>query len=621
MSTNFSMRLCILLLLLPFSLAAQPVLTITNAAAPNAVAPYAYVYRDATHKLTYDQVARFPLDSFQRLNQQEIVQFGYFYEKIWLRFEIKNKTKQDLYLIHSYRGFRRMDVIIIDENGQKRAYQAGESLPALYQQIQIKPPVFPIGSHPSTVYLSIVTGNAHGDFIHIGNLEQALSYQRFNTVWQSFAMGIYVLVFIYAFIFAIRLRDSLIGWYALLMLSILFFYVDYYSFLPINKYFNTAFAYQLCWSLFHVYFLNLRAYSKSLYWAILGLNGLFYANSAIAQLIRLVEPSFVSPLFRLLLWLKVDWGGFILLVLFLLLVSLIYVAIKNLKQVWVYAIAFSISLIAMIISMFSLYTISWLPYLPYNNFFVPGTLIEIIMLGFILAERANRHRKEQAKTQKQLIIQLQENLHQQHKLLKIRDEIARDLHDEVGATLTGIATSAKVVQKKMDNQQPELKAVLGQMKNDSEEAIHTIRDTIWALNPDNDAPEKLIEKMKATGFKLLMPHDIVFAFENEVPVSQLPAFSMEQRRNLYLVYKEALHNIAKHSEATHSQVRIYQQNREFRIRISDDGKGFDPATISDGNGLKNFQKRAKEGGFEVNVSSRAGTIVEINISVIAILPH
>ena len=189
------MRLCILLLLLPFSLAAQPVLTITNAAAPNAVAPYAYVYRDATHKLTYDQVARFPLDSFQRLNQQEIVQFGYFYEKIWLRFEIKNKTKQDLYLIHSYRGFRRMDVIIIDENGQKRAYQAGESLPALYQQIQIKPPVFPIGSHPSTVYLSIVTGNAHGDFIHIGNLEQALSYQRFNTVWQSFAMGIYCLLY------------------------------------------------------------------------------------------------------------------------------------------------------------------------------------------------------------------------------------------------------------------------------------------------------------------------------------------------------------------------------------------------------------------------------------------
>jgi signal transduction histidine kinase len=593
----------------------QHVLPITNAQKANPIAPHAYVYVDKTQQLTYEQIARFPLDSFQRLNQKEIVQFGYFYDKIWLRFELKNETSEELYLIHSYRGFHRMEAIIIDESGQMRAFQAGEPTSTLYQQIQTKPPVFPIGSKPSIVYLSVVTGNGHGDFIHIGNLEQALTYQRFNTVWQSFSMGIYVLVFIYAFIFALRLRDSLIGWYALLMLSIILFYVDYYSFLPINNYLNTAFAYLLCWSLFHVYFLNLRAYSKSLYWVILGLNGLFYANSAIAQLVQLAEPTYVSPLFRLLLWLKVDWGGFILLVLFLLLVSLIYVAIKNLKQVWVYAIAFSISLTAMIISMFALYNIPWLPYLPYNNFFVPGTLIEIIMLGFILAERANNHRKKQAQTQQQLIAQLQENLHQQNKLLQIRDEIARDLHDEVGATLTGIATSAKVVQKKIDNQQPELKAVLGQMKNDSEEAIHTIRDTIWALNPDNDAPEKLLEKMKAVGFKLLMPHDIVFVFENEVPVSQLPAFSMEQRRNLYLVYKEALHNVAKHSEATHTQVRIFQQNDALQIRISDDGKGFDGTAKTEGNGLKNFQKRAKEGGFEVNVLSRKGIGTEVMLSV------
>jgi signal transduction histidine kinase len=120
--------------------------------------------------------------------------------------------------------------------------------------------------------------------------------------------------------------------------------------------------------------------------------------------------------------------------------------------------------------------------------------------------------------------------------------------------------------------------------------------------------------MKTVGFKLLMPHDIVFIFENEVSVSQLPAFSMEQRRNLYLVYKEALHNVAKHSEATHAQVRIFEENKAIHIRISDDGKGFDSQQIQEGNGLKNFQKRAEEGGFEVNVSSRKGTIVEILVN-------
>jgi len=608
------MRLFALFFIFSLSLSAQPVLTITDATKANAVAPYVYVYRDATHQLTAAQIAKFPLDSFNKLSQEEVIQFGYFYDKIWLRFEVKNKTREELYLIHSYRGFRRMEVIIFDENGQKQAFQVGESTPVLYQKVHQKPPVFPIGRTPSVVYLSIVSGNAHGDFIHIGGLGQALTYQRTNTTWQSFSLGIYVLVFLYAFIFAVRLRDPLIGWYALLMLSIILFYLDFYSFLKINTYFNTAFAYLLCWSLFHVHLLNLRFYSKSLYWAILGFNGLYYANTAITQLAQLVESSFISPLFRLLLWLKLDWGGFILLVLFLLLISLIYVAIKNLKQVWLYAIAFSISLSAMIISMFALYNIEWLPYTPYNNFFVPGTLIEIILLGFILAERTNQHRKDQARTQQQLIVQLQENLRQQNKLLQIRDEIARDLHDEVGATLTGIATSAKVIEKKMGHEQEEVKAVLGQMTTDSQEAIHTIRDTIWALNPDNDAPDKLLEKMKSVGFKLLMPHGIAFVFENEVPVSQLPVFSMEQRRNLYLVYKEALHNIAKHSQAANAQVRIFQQKADLHVRISDDGKGFDAAQIQEGNGLKNFQKRAKEGGFEVKVkSAEGGTEVEIII--------
>ncbi len=442
---------------------AQKVL-ITDASKANPVAPYAYVYRDSTKQLTYEQIAKLPLDSFKKLNQKEIVQFGYFYDKIWIRFEVKNKTNEELYLIHSFRGFRRMEVIILDEKGHKRTFQAGELTPALYQQIHQKPPVFPIGSKPAVVYLSVVSGNAHGDYIHIGNLEQVLAYRKGNTTWQSFSLGIFVLVFIYAFIFSIRLRNSLIGWYALLMLSIILFYLDFYSFLKIGKYLPVSFTYLLCWSLFHVKFLNLRHYSKSLYWTILGFNGVYIVDFLLMKIVRLVEPNFNKLLYRLLVWLKVDWGGFILFVLFLLLVSLIYVAIKNFKQVWLYAIAFSISLIGMIISMFALYNIEWLPFLPYNNTFVPGTLFEIILLGFVLAQRVNQHRNEQTQTQQQLIIQLQENLRQQNKLLQIRDEIARDLHDEVGATLTGIATSAKVIEKKMGEEQSEVKAVLGQMK-------------------------------------------------------------------------------------------------------------------------------------------------------------
>ena len=602
----------------------QKVLTIKEAQRPNVVAPYTYFLKNVDPQLTYEQVAKFPLDSFQLIDRKEVVQLAHQNGTSWLTFQLKNQSKKELFLISSFRSYGQFDVFIQDEAGQQSHLRSGLRVPDSAHIVLTNPPVIPLGSHPQTVYVQVRrNGNAFGDFWRIGDMSQVISAKQQATRWQSIALGIFLLTFLYTLVFFIRIRDALLGWYALLMCGILMFYIDYYQLLnDYNQYlfwrfipfFNSTYVYELSWSLFHIRFLNLRHHSRFLYWSILLANALIWIDDWTAQLSQQITGSSFSYINIVFDWLGLSWGSRILLVLYLLLISLIYVSFKNIRHLFTYAIAFVCSVVSMIVSMFAWNNFEWLPFIPYNNIWVLGIVIEVIILGYILSERVNEYRRQQLQTQKQLIIQLQENLHQQHKLLQIRDEIARDLHDEVGATLTGIATSAKVVQKKMDNQQPELKAVLGQMKNDSEEAIHTIRDTIWALNPDNDAPEKLIEKMKAVGFKLLIPHDIIFVFENEVPVSQLPAFSMEQRRNLYLVYKEALHNIAKHSEATHAQVRIYQQNREFRIRISDDGKGFDPATITDGNGLKNFQKRANEGGFEVNVWSKSGARVEVVLS-------
>ena len=273
------------------------------------------------------------------------------------------------------------------------------------------------------------------------------------------------------------------------------------------------------------------------------------------------------------------------------------------------------SLVSMIISLFAVYDIKWLPHYPYNNMFVPGTLIEIVILGYILGERANEHRRQQVQTQQQLIDQLQENLRQKAKLLQIRDEIARDLHDEMGATLTSIAISTKLAQKKINGQQPEITPILEQIQTDSEETIHSLRNTVWALNPDNDAPEKLIERMRAAGFQLLANQGISFDFESNLAPDALPSFSMEQRRNVYFVFREAIHNVAKHAQATRVAVRIFRQSGEWHIRIADNGIGFEPMQTSDGNGLTNFQKRATEGGFMVNVCSEAGkgTTVEMRI--------
>lgn len=269
----------------------------------------------------------------------------------------------------------------------------------------------------------------------------------------------------------------------------------------------------------------------------------------------------------------------------------------------------------MIISMFALYAFEWLPFLPYNNTFVPGTLIEILILGYILADRTNEHRLQQHQTQQQLIIQLQENLRQRDKLLHIRDEIARDLHDEVGATLTSIAISTKLVQKKVGLQQTDIEPILAQINSDSEDTIRSIHDTVWALNPDNDAPAKFLERLRSVAHQMLANQDLTLSFDSEVELEALPPFTMEQRRNLYLVFKEALHNIVKHAQASKVSIQIRHLEGHLQVTISDNGQGFDPAAQADGNGLINFQKRANEGGFTVRVRSEAGTGTSICMQV------
>lgn len=618
------MRILLILLLvgLPTLVWSQPVLTITNARQPNPVAPFAYFLEDFTHKLTYEQVSRFPLDSFQRINREQVVQLAYRAGTIWIRFNVSNSTKKELFLISSYRRYKQLDVFIRDNDGKQTVIRSGYDLPIASQKIAVNPPVISLGRHPGQVYMKVLTVDAYGDYLHIGELSQAFVYKQKTIRWQNLALGAFLIVFLFALVFFVRLRDSLVGCYALLMFSLVLFYIDFYDLLSgfLNyslwlRYVPTAFIYLSCWSLFHIKFLNLHYYSKTLYWLITGINAVYWIDWPISLLVTELTGSYFSLLYKLFYWLGIDWGGYIQLVLFLLLVSLIYVSLKTRQAIFQYTVAFLFSLIGMIVSMFALYGLAWLPSVPYNNMFVPGALIEIVMLGYILGERANQHREQQNQTQQLLIEQLQENLRQKNKLLQIRDEIARDLHDEVGATLTAIAISTKLVQKKVGPKRTEVTPILEQIQTNSQDTIHSLRDTVWALNPDNDAPEKLIERMRTVSFQLLTSQGIRLQFECEMQAHELPVLSMEQRRHIYFVFREALHNIAKHAQASYAEVLISRKVNEVYVRITDNGIGFEPTFTGEGNGLKNFQKRATEGSFQVVVCSAVGrgTTVEMQI--------
>lgn len=203
---------------------------------------------------------------------------------------------------------------------------------------------------------------------------------------------------------------------------------------------------------------------------------------------------------------------------------------------------------------------------------------------------------------------------QKLKMQYVRNQIASDLHDEVGSNLNSIAIFVELLKKKIPDAHPELMSLLGKITDNSEETVSLMRDTVWAINPDNDSTEKLLEKMESFGIEMLSSKGVAFDFENLLDVKK-SHFSMDQRRSIYMIFKEAINNIAKHADATKATCRFLSKNGHNYIEITDNGRGFDVERSFEGNGLKNFKFRSEDADIRVNIHSEInkGTKVQIEI--------
>lgn len=203
---------------------------------------------------------------------------------------------------------------------------------------------------------------------------------------------------------------------------------------------------------------------------------------------------------------------------------------------------------------------------------------------------------------------------QKLKLQHIRNQIASDLHDEVGSNLNSIAIFVELLRKKV-KEQPDLLPLLNKITDNSEETVSLMKDTVWAINPSNDTTEKLIERMRSFGLEILTAKGIAYDFICEID-SKKNHFTMEQRRNIYLVYKEAINNIVKHSSAINASCKIEKKQDLITIAIEDNGKGFNLNRNFDGNGLTNFRLRNEADDLSISIDSIIGKGTTIIISVI-----
>lgn len=179
----------------------------------------------------------------------------------------------------------------------------------------------------------------------------------------------------------------------------------------------------------------------------------------------------------------------------------------------------------------------------------------------------------------------------------LRLRIARDLHDDVGANLGSISLLAQM----MENQPSRADAT--QVRSIALETIDTLRDIVWFLDPKHDRLSDLVTRLNETARNMLARVAFQFEQNGDFHSAKLP---LAFRRNVPPLFKEALHNILKHAQATEVRIMVRRWEDQFQFSVADNGRGFDEPATPSGNGLKNMRRRAADIGGRLEIASRRG---------------
>ncbi len=197
-------------------------------------------------------------------------------------------------------------------------------------------------------------------------------------------------------------------------------------------------------------------------------------------------------------------------------------------------------------------------------------------------------------------------------LQKVRNRIASDLHDDIGTTLTNISILSRLSDKSLQDQK-QAKEYLQRISEEVNESARALNDIIWNVNSNNDTLEEMLIRMRRFAAELFDHTDIRCHLALQ-PTAIRKKLNMEQRRDLYLVYKESLSNIYKHAEAKTVRVELSMVKNSVSLVIKDDGKGFITDQFTHRNGLKNLKARVEKWKGSLSIASHKGTGTEIEIT-------
>lgn len=233
----------------------------------------------------------------------------------------------------------------------------------------------------------------------------------------------------------------------------------------------------------------------------------------------------------------------------------------------------------------------------YRQRMMSGAVVALLLFSFVaIALVINRNR-----------------LKQKMKELELRNQIAADLHDEVGSSLSSIHMLSQMANTGAN--EVTQKNILERMSSNAKETMDKMGDIVWMIKPGETEAGSLKQRMERFAYEICSSKNI----EVNINLSDLEKIkpTMEQRKNIYLIFKEALNNSVKYSDTEKIEVNAGVQNNRLILVVKDFGNGFDSNIIKKGNGLDNMLQRANDlkGYLKIEANPNQGASVVLSIPV------
>jgi signal transduction histidine kinase len=549
------------------------------------------IFEDPTAKLTFEEIQH---QKFTRATLKNI-NSGYTNSKLWYRVNVKNESDKKWVFVIFGTLIDEIELFEIKANGSIKKRLSGDYQP--FSTREIDAPVFGFfidipQNQTQTMYLGIKSQDPIEFTLHIEDIQYYNGAARREMYKWFFYFGMLFMMFVYNLLLYFSIRDTAYLYYVLYIASFGLFQFAIFGY-------GTQFLYgENIWitnrassflgglstifiTLFSYKFLNIKFFYPKLKWVYVYL---VLCGFTIA-VINLPQPSYLNNQFIALVSLL---NTFLMVLLGVLVLRKGYPPARYYMVAWG-VLFFSITVFILNVSKILPETNTIYLILPF------GGIVEVTLLSFGLGNRIKTIEKEKISAENETLKQLKENE-------KVRTRIARDLHDDLGSTLSSIRILSEFAQNETVSHPEKVPNLLDKIKNSTQKLQENLQDIVWTTQTKDNSFEELLARMRLFGGEILEAKDIDYHFKIDKSLHNLK-LSPNVQYDIFMIFKESIHNIVKYAKAKSVEVNFGIKDNLLTLTIQDDGVGFDCFQEKEGNGLKNMPHRAENIGGKVEIIS------------------